>query len=414
MSTVASSDARPATSRKLGRGLLALSISLAVGLGLCEIVVRSLGHIDQDGNFLLRSRRIRPYSPPVASVEKQVASYLSADSFVAYDPDLGWAPRPNAVSRNGLYHYNSVGLRVAEGSREYPLRPDPDVLRIAIFGDSFTHGDDVAYDSAWGTLLEELLRARGKRVEVLNFGVFAYGMDQAYQRWLKVGITFHPQVVILGFQAENVKRNVNILRPLLWWGAEFPFSKPRFAIEGDRLRLLNVPAVEPQRVPEVLAHLQTWSLRDHEAFFHPRDYQPRFWSSSRFASLVVDVISDRASRGREDAEFYSLQGEPGQVTLRIVKEFATSVIATGAKFLIVHLPTRETLAAMAQGQSLPYAELLQTIGREHTLLETTDAMLQKAGAGQLDALFVSAENGHYSRAGNGVVADVVSRALAGQ
>mgnify|MGYP002063468789 CR=1 FL=1 len=40
------------------------------------------------------------------------------------------------------------------------------MIRVALFGDSYTHGSQVAYDRSWGYLLEQKLRARGTNVEV--------------------------------------------------------------------------------------------------------------------------------------------------------------------------------------------------------------------------------------------------------
>ena len=64
--------------------------------------------------------------------------------YVAFDPLLGWS-----IKKNGMAHQycaNSLGIRA---TREYGAQPAPGKLRIATFGDSFTHGSEVANDETW-------------------------------------------------------------------------------------------------------------------------------------------------------------------------------------------------------------------------------------------------------------------------
>ena len=69
------------------------------------------------------------------------------------------------------------------------------------------------------------------QVELLNYGVPAYGLDQAYLRYLKVGAQYHPNIVFIGYMTENFERDVNVFRP--FYGNGYPdwiFSKPRFRL----------------------------------------------------------------------------------------------------------------------------------------------------------------------------------------
>lgn len=86
--------------------------------------------------------------------------------YLAPDPVLGWSIRPGAKAE--LYEANEQGMRA---NRAYAPTPPPGVVRIAAYGDSFTHGDEVAGKHAWPFLLESMLGD----AEVLNYGVPAYG-----------------------------------------------------------------------------------------------------------------------------------------------------------------------------------------------------------------------------------------------
>lgn len=113
------------------------------------------------------------------------------------DPILGWVARRET---------NTAGMR---DDREYEKVPPPDTLRISAFGDSFTFSSDVALEDSWS----KQLSAIEPSVEVLNYGVGAYGLDQAFLRYLKVGTTYNPDIVFIGYMSENIARNVNIFRP---------------------------------------------------------------------------------------------------------------------------------------------------------------------------------------------------------
>ena len=45
-------------------------------------------------------------------------------------------------------------------------------------------------------------------MEVINFGVGGFGLDQAYLRYLEDGIQYKSHIVMIGFMSENIYRNV--------------------------------------------------------------------------------------------------------------------------------------------------------------------------------------------------------------
>src|SRR5262249_11225709 len=93
------------------RLLLALLASL-LSLFVCELLTRALGHYDVDGSFCFSRFRVRPYHLPVEQTRQTVARWASRPGTLLYDPELGWAPRPGAVSDDGFYRYDAAGVRV--------------------------------------------------------------------------------------------------------------------------------------------------------------------------------------------------------------------------------------------------------------------------------------------------------------
>ena len=112
------------------------------------------------------------------------------------NPRLRFELRPRAAAGGEVeYHINASGLRGPEAAEEKP----PGVTRVAVLGDSITFGYWVAEADAFPRQLEALLNGgpgRG-RVEVLNFGVPGYNLEQATEMLRARALRFAPDVVVL-------------------------------------------------------------------------------------------------------------------------------------------------------------------------------------------------------------------------
>ena len=239
---------------------------------------------------------------PVNELRGQVEGYIANKDIavVIYDEWTGWSFRPNSVRQDGTFTINSAGFR---SRRDFDQSPPPDTLRIAVFGDSFTAGDDVGDDETWAYLLERAMNEAGFSVEVLNFGVGAYGMGQAYLRWERLGKSFSPDIVVFGLQPENLKRNVNVFRQLLHRSGP-AFSKPRFALIEDELQLLNAPTLPPEQLMDVFENFSEHPLAPYEFYYQSRFRAARWWSASRLFSLVFEALR----QAEDEPDIYS----PGQ------------------------------------------------------------------------------------------------------
>jgi lysophospholipase L1-like esterase len=143
------------------------------------------------------------------------------------DPLLGYAPRPGyrGSDKGKTVSFDKNGLRV-HGSSDRPSKlTDPPVLAV---GDSYVMGVEVADDDTWPARLEERLDHR-----VLNAGVRGYGIDQSVLRAEQLVPMHHPDVVLVGFIADDIRR----AEERVLWGID----KPYFDIADGELVLRNVP-----------------------------------------------------------------------------------------------------------------------------------------------------------------------------
>lgn len=222
-------------------------------------------------------------------------------SFDQYDETKGWVTRPNLedeiVFDNRILNTNSRGLR---GKREFALTRDPDVQRILIFGDSFTFGDEVSDTETYAHRLQGMLPA----VEVINMGVHGYGHDQMLIHFRENGLKYQPDIVILGFVSFDMERNVLSFRD---------YSKPRFEVGTDGLKLTNSPVPPPDDI-----------LRFDWA-------RPRILDIWSIIKLRVRILTGGFEKDRDE------------LTRRILDEIVKTAESVGARPLFIYLPAEQEL-----------------------------------------------------------------------
>jgi lysophospholipase L1-like esterase len=114
------------------------------------------------------------------------------------NPRLRFELRPgSAVSAEVEYRVNAEGLRGRETTIEKPAG----VRRVAVLGDSIAFGYWVAEEDAFPRQLEAMLGTAGAGgpVEVLNFGVPGYNLDQEVEALRAKALAFSPDLVVVAF-----------------------------------------------------------------------------------------------------------------------------------------------------------------------------------------------------------------------
>ena len=129
------------------------------------------------------------------------------------DASLGWSNIPGATGRfsNGAFvgrvHFDSFGNRL--NSEQGTLVPGYE--NVFFLGDSTTASLEVDDDETVPALLEQALRGRGRRVNVMNLGVRGYGTDQSVRKALELSRTLPPSEIIYMYVENDVWDN-NVLR----------------------------------------------------------------------------------------------------------------------------------------------------------------------------------------------------------
>jgi hypothetical protein len=316
------------------------------------------------------------------------------------DPVLGWVPTADQ---------NAAGMR---DDHEYTIEPPPGTLRISAFGDSFIYGSDVPLSQSW---LKQLANLEPS-IEVLNYGVGAYGLDQAYLRYRRVAREYRPHIVLIGYMSENIARDVNVFRAFYTSSyRDVIFTKPRFELRRGELRLLANPIATRADHERLLNH-DTEVLR--ELGQHDYHYQITYQAgpfdvlpSVRFAkifsyyvrkSLLDPIISVRG--------VYDVDSEAFKVTLAIFDAFYREVLTNGAMPIVVVLPDINDQRHNRAKRERRYRPLLDTFKqREYRFIDVLDAFEpeeSRYSIGQLTAAW-----GHFSPLGGRLAARYVLQQL---
>jgi len=371
--------------------VILITVSTLFGLFMVEIGLRVVCKKDADGDLSLRYTTLKPIHYPVAKISKLIDRYEkeSATATLMFDPDLGWIPHP------GTGGFNSGGF--FSSNPEPSKYPPPGCLRIALMGGSYTQCSPVA---GWWKILESRLKARGMNVEVLNFGVSGYGMDQAWMRWKKTAEAYHPQLVIFGFVSGNSMTNVNVLRILSEPDTGIPFTKPRFIIDGDSLRQVNNPVPAPGEMVRLVSSLSSWPLLKYDYYYKPDDFCAHWWRYSRLFSLIESKLTPNYRQ--EMGKYYQMDGEPARLALKIIQRFRDDVEQSGSKFVIINLPQAAELGERIRKGYFPYQELYSEVRKLARVINPEQPIIETIGKKNVWSFF---NDDHYAESLHSVVGE---------
>jgi len=382
-------------------------------LALIAIVYLAFELIAFTGLVILEKRSGIAYEPALFELTKthrwhirQLINGGTADRILC--PTLGWTNKPDSsltpagrtVTEGITIRINGQGLR---GSREYALTSAPRTTRILAFGDSFTFGVGVDNRDCW----TEKLSAADPDLDVLNFGVAGFALDQALLRYEAEGRRFHPDIVLMGFMTENIMRHVNVFRPFLY-RVGFPVAKPRFLRERGSLKLCPNPLPTPAHYRRLLADEREVIPRlGAQDFFYRRKYHAgrfdRLPSVRLCKVLTHNLLETRGAQAIICDDQYNTGSEAFQVTVEIFNTFAATVTRDGAQPVAVIFPHLDDLKRFRGERTKAYAPLLDALqlqGIEH--VDLMDAFDSPEGQAAAEHYF--SKDSHYSPLGNEVVA----------
>jgi hypothetical protein len=139
-----------------------------------------------------------------------LADHLVTDPvFVAGDsPNVRYHYKPNLQARtmgNTELVTNSLGFR----DIEYPAAPPEGAVRLVVLGDSFTLGHAVPFEDVFTEVMERDMsrRVSPARVEVINFGVSGFAIEDAVGVYLDIASSLRPRIAVLALISDDLNLN---------------------------------------------------------------------------------------------------------------------------------------------------------------------------------------------------------------
>lgn len=136
-----------------------------------------------------------------------------------------------------------LGAAHREGHRprsSYTLADRPksaDTFRIGVFGCSFVYGTEAAPGQDFPSQLQRIFDAKGgRRVEVLNFGVGAFGVQQSYLLWQYLAGDFELDLTTYSLYGFHRHRD----NSFIMLDTMYAPVHARYVLDGEDLRLIKV------------------------------------------------------------------------------------------------------------------------------------------------------------------------------
>jgi len=375
-------------------------LTVTLFLLIVEITLRANAISSQENEILLGTV-LRPLDwSKVALHHRELISHPSGElSYLVHDAFLGWTVGPDRAKADMLYSTDSSGIRIPHS--DTGLTKHGEKIRIALLGDSYTFGQEVAYEDTWGYVLEKSL---GPEFQVLNFGVPGYGIDQEFLRFERDVRLWKPRIVMFAINSGAVRRTMIVYTFLSRRDWNYPFSKPRFIIRDGGVKEMNVPSLSPETIFSK-ASISELPFLEYDVGYKESDWQYKPYHVSFLARLFVSHYPSW-SRPNPEVSDDALVA----VNTSILKAFLQSAAQTGAIPIVVYLPA-----------PIELEKAISPVGTGRQVLQNADiepadlvpCLLKSPPADRL----VPSGN-HYSPQANAAIADclrsVVNEALAVQ
>ena len=231
---------------------------------------------------------------------------------------------------------------------------------IEMFGDSFTYSSLVTGEYAWPKKLAELINCK-----VHNFGVGGYGSDQAVLRHEAMEST--ASIAVLNHLTENIMRNTNQLRNLIYPNNSSVVLKPRFILsEEGALKLIKKPELAESELFDI--QLLKQKLQ-HEYFIPGGDSGIRENFNFPYSFTLFDLAlnhffanSKLKMEPRHSAFYRKEHAADGlKITYKIFQRFIFNSLKKGQLPVITVVPTCHDLEFIRKNKSRPYQPLLDEL-----------------------------------------------------
>lgn len=293
-----------------------------------------------------------------------------------------WGVRTNVAG--AVYQHVTPDVRVTYRINRWGMRDDRDfsrttpagTCRIALFGDSYAVGYELPLKDTFGQQLEAALRAKGRNVEVLNFGVSGFGTAESLRTYEALGRQFNPDLVLMQWQVTDFDDNSRA---------------GLYVLDHGELR-----AGASRYLPGVAA--QDWLMRfrlyrmvaDSSQFYNFLREQIG-WQGKQFLALWSKRQAGAADNEVENGE-YAISPAQAELSGALLMKARAEANADGSRFIVYDIPNRTPPTVFSSSYDLISAKVRKQLPAVSPLLAFRSAaahgqhLFYSAGARHLTPL----------------------------
>ena len=233
--------------------------------------------------------------------------------------------RHRSIDGEWTFVTNSAGMR---DTRDFAYEKPAGVVRVLSLGDSQTQGHEVRQEATYSAVLERALAARGVEAEVLNAGVSGFSTAEALVYLENEGWRYSPDVVVLGFFANDFEDNVKA-------------DLFRLDANGSLVvnRLEHIPGV---RIQNMIYHVPFVRWLGENSYLYSLAFNTT-WSffKTRLAEQAAERIDSAAVSDNVQYALPTREHSAAEVALAVallerMHEFCTS---RGIRLIVVDIPS---------------------------------------------------------------------------
>jgi hypothetical protein len=355
------------------------------------------------------------YVTPVNnSVDEDLASLIKAipqedlDGFRRgqFDPRLGWNNGPDVS-------YEHLGALYVTNKDRVRVNPyQSSTVRISAYGDSFTFGDEVENNETFPFYLSQITDS-----DVINYGVSAYGTDQALKR-LEENLNNGKRTdfVILEFIQDSIQRNMNMYLSFKYGFEDWTryMFKPMLYGGPDGYEWVENPLKSAENTNDILNAYE--ASKEYDWFYkHPHQDISFPYTVSAFKTLLF--LSKQKYEGTTD---WGWGNEASEEKMEELINFY-SALSKEHDFVpvIIYIPLGfEIKDYFSNDEEYRFNKFLEKISEDY--IDTNMIVIDLAKELKsirkellIEQFYVKSYDGHPSAYGNKIIADVIHKRING-
>lgn len=276
---------------------------------------------------------------------------------------------------------------------------------VYVYGDSFSHADEVSDTDAWPNQLEEKLGCR-----VINYGVGGYGTDQSYLKMKQTlpnsaAISSIRPIVLFGVYQEMLRRNVAASWLFYCCSDSKRSLKPYYSINSAQTDLVLHELPSSISISDIKKH----HLKDRYQSLYNLEF-PYLYTTLRNLYYRINYFGFNSVALEPRTKAYA---DPDTVFIqsKLMEKARDLALKRGYNIGFVYFSTPEQASFI----TAPYASFISSLSHElkdnnHVFtIDTHNKLYEKTST--LKGSVLRAPHGHYDSLGNEVIADAIHHSL---